>query len=558
MAKDETSVLPVSPSPGSSISSPSQSPSPLSEKNEPRAFSTLPELTPYTSYPEVAAGRDRAATAPRPGKHNPDVPLPAGILPPPFNDVHQLDGEDANVAEKPRQVAWWRRKRNRWILLGLALLALLVIIGVAVGVGVPLSRRKGDNAQGASGGGSGGSGGSGGDGQGSPPPGSGPGAGPEEPPTPLDFGTPITFSGQPEPSVCDGTVCPQSVAVAEFGSLGSSIFMFVRGSDNAIWFREIRNSAWRTSEWKNLGGKFMSQPTASSMREGRVDVFGIWDDQTTRLKTFQNGVWETEWTSLGGGNSSSPPAACSAVRDNVNVIYVGSDHAIYHKNATDGNSWAPSLAGNWEALGGSVYSSIDVGCATGSDKIQRMDIVGFGGQGSDRKMYFKRWNSTGRWQEWVGGKGPAQFKGNPTLVSTPERVDYFGVGEDGGVWTVEWTSANGYSEPLNLGGSFQSAVSAVVIDSKSRLDIVAVGNDKRLKHRGRSHGLWGTEWEDLGGSFNSAPKVVLLNSTSVGVFGIGPDGAVIHSTFTLGTGYYWGGEGQWYSDGGAMASTWYG
>jgi len=329
--------------------------------------------------------------------------------------------------------------------------------------------------------------------------------------------------------------------------------MFARGADNAIWVREIRNSAWRTSEWKSLGGKFLSQPAASSMRDGRVDVFGVWNDQTARFKTFQNGVWETEWTNL-GGDFSSPPSACGLVRDNMNVIAVGEDHAVYHKYASDGNTWGPSLAGDWESQGGLVSSSTDIGCAAVSDKVQRFDIVAYG-QGPSHGMFFKTWNSTSGWQEWAGGKGG--YKGDPTLVSTPGRVDYFGIGEDGAVWTTGWTSSGGYTEALSLGGTFESAVSALAVDSKSRLDVLAVGNDTRLKHKGRSHGLWGTEWEDLGGSFQSAPKVVLLNSTSVGVFGIGPNGVVIHSTFNLGTGYYWGGEGQWYSDGGSMASTWY-
>jgi hypothetical protein len=418
------------------------------------------------------------------------------------------------------------------------------------GIGTGLTRCSGDT-QGITGGGASGVGGDGqGTGVGSP--GSGPGAGSDEPPTPLDFGTPITFPAEPGASVCSGAVCPQTLTVAEFGS-PSNIFMFARGSDNAIWVREIRNSAWRTSEWKSLGGKFISQPAASSMRDGRVDVLGVWEDLSTRILTFQNGVWETEWTSL-GGDSSSPPSSCGLVRNQLNVIHVGPDNALYHKNATDGNTWGPSLAGKWDQLAGSVSSSLDVGCAAVSSNLQRFDIVAYG-PAPEHAMFFKRWNTTGGWQDWAGGKG--SYKGDPTVVSTPERVDYFGIGADNAVWTTGWTSSTGYSEPLSLGGSFQSAVSGIAIDAKSRLDILAVGNDTRLKHRGRSHGLWGTEWEDLGGSFNSAPKVVLLNSTSVGVFGVGLNGEMIHSTFTLGTGYYWGGEGQWYSDGGSMASSWH-
>jgi len=172
-------------------------------------------------------------------------------------------------------------------------------------------------------------------------------------------------------------------------------------------------------------------------------------------------------------------------------------------------------------------------------------------------MFFKRWNSTDGWErEWSGGKG--SFKGNPTIVSTPKEVNYFGVGEDGTMWVTSWTSAGGYKEPVSLlGGGFLSSPTAVATESMSRLDVLAIGSDTRLRHLSRLHGLWGTQWEDLGGVFNSAPKVIVLNSTSVGVFGVGPNGTIIHSTFNLGTGYLWG-AGQWYSDGGSMTSKWHG
>jgi hypothetical protein len=168
-------------------------------------------------------------------------------------------------------------------------------------------------------------------------------------------------------------------------------------------------------------------------------------------------------------------------------------------------------------------------------------------------MFFKRWNATSGWDMWRGGAGA--YRGDPTLVSTADRVDHFGIGTDAAIWHSSWTNAEGHTTAASLGGTFQSAVSAIATGD-SRLDVLAVGNDARLKHKAQMNGTWGTEWEDLGGYFNSAPKAVVLNNTVVAIFGIGPNGTIIHRTFTIGAGYVWG-SGHWYSDGGSMSSNWY-
>jgi len=115
-----------------------------SDTQSPRDFSTLPEVVPYTTFPEVVP---TTATSRVPEKADPDAPIPAGVLPPPFSEVdtgpHQLDGDETTVADSmARPVAWYHRRRNRFIVAGVVIVVLLIVIGVSVGVGVPLSRRK--------------------------------------------------------------------------------------------------------------------------------------------------------------------------------------------------------------------------------------------------------------------------------------------------------------------------------------------------------------------------------------------------------------------------------
>ncbi|KAK0638934.1 hypothetical protein B0T16DRAFT_360115, partial [Cercophora newfieldiana] len=277
------------------------------------------------------------------------------------------------------------------------------------------------------------------------------------------------------------------------------------------------------------------------MRPGRIDVFATWTDLTIRVKVFDNGVWGEEWTSLGGA-AASPPVSCSYRFNNNNVAMVGVDHAVYHKYVNDGNTWGPTLSGEWEEQGGLAWSSVDTGCA-GSQP-----------QG----MYFLRFNTSQGWDsDWSGGEG--NYRGHPTVVTTPIRTDYFGmevrlVGRDLGVtlYATGWTQQNGMENRVSLGGNSRS-VAAAFATGPNRLDVLVVGNDTRLKHRVRVGGNWGTEWEDLGGYFISAPKPIVLNDTAVAVFGIGLNGSVIHGVFLNAMqGLDWG-AGTWYDDGGDMA-----
>ncbi|KAK1750058.1 hypothetical protein QBC47DRAFT_124524 [Echria macrotheca] len=351
-------------------------------------------------------------------------------------------------------------------------------------------------------------------------------------------------------------MCPQVLASAQYATAGTStIFIFARGLDSAIWYRRADNQAWN-SDWQSLGGTFLSQPAAISVREGRVDVFGVWStDQSARFKTFQNGVWDGEWTSL-GGSCGSPPVVCSLYPGNLNVALLDNNRAVIRKNTSDGHSWEPALVDKWEPQGGKAGGSVDMACTSTIQGGMRIDMAIYG-TGSTPAMLSKRWNSTAASWEKDWGHSWGLMKGDPTVVATSDQVDYLGVGADGAVWHRSWTTADGYTKEESLGGSFQSSVSAFATGI-SRLDIFAVGTDSRLKHKTRLMGVWGTSWEDLGGYFHSAPKAVVTDipTGSVTVFGVGPDGNIIHSNFMVGAGYNWGAQ-QWYSDGGNATSSWY-
>ena len=368
------------------------------------------------------------------------------------------------------------------------------------------------------------------------------------------FGSPTSFpsspSGLPQ-SVCQETVCPQMLATAQYG-MPPTTFLFARKSDGTISYRQLEVEGWKT-EWQSLGGTFLSQPGAASMRNGRVEVFGVWNDSTMRVKTYQNGVWDKAWTSL-GGECSSPPSVCSLKTDDLNVVATA-NKSVIHKY-TDGHSWAPTLDGEWEQQMACVTSSVVAACSGGAGRL-RFDLVVYGCSTiSQYGMYYKRWNNTGGWDtSWSGGWG--SFRGDPVAVSATDATHYFGVGTDKAIWHSSWPYGGVYTAGESLNGSFQSAVFAFATGT-ARLDVLAVGLDARLRHKARLSGTWATEWEDLGGYFNSAPTAILVGSASqtVVVFGLGPNGNIIHAMWNRSSSYTWG-PGAWFSDGGSISANWY-
>ena len=272
-----------------------------------------------------------------------------------------------------------------------------------------------------------------------------------------------------------------------------------------------------------------------------------------RQKTYTDGEWDPEWRVV-GGTCLTPPVVCSVERDNMNVVLLGTNHAVVNKNTSDGKSWEPAPAADWKDLGGWAASSPDIDCTTNSKGVRRLDVVMYGGMGDNvaHGMFYRRWNSTGGWDAGWTTEGWGDFKGDPVVVSGGGYAAYLGIAkEDGAMWHRGWNEGTGFWNGQSLGGKFES-VPAAFATGTLRLDVLAVGTNGTLRHKARVDDVWG-QWEDLGGVFNSAPKVVrpvMMEGRAV-VFGVGPGGAIIHAMFVVGDKHLWGAQ-QWYSDGGVM------
>src|SRR5690349_3522301 len=86
-----------------------------------------------------------------------------------------------------------------------------------------------------------------------------------------------------------------------------------------------------TQEWTNLGGSFISAPTAAAaFGEKRIDVFGVGQDRAMYHKTWDGEVWTGEWERLGGIFSSDASAVSWGV-GRLDLFVRGADYTLRHR-----------------------------------------------------------------------------------------------------------------------------------------------------------------------------------------------------------------------------------
>ncbi|KAJ9149743.1 hypothetical protein NKR23_g4167 [Pleurostoma richardsiae] len=376
--------------------------------------------------------------------------------------------------------------------------------------------------------------------------------------TPGPFGTPTTFpaSVTSHPSSCRGTVCPSMLASARLETDDGAFFIFARGSDDALWYRQATSNGWEAS-WQHLNGSLKSQPAAVCSRTGTVNVLATWEDGSVRMRTYQDGGWDADWTSL-GGDSVNPPTVCSRGNGNLEIFATNGSNLLMHRSY-DGHTWSPSLSDDWEIWGG--YTSATAAAACGS--ADRIDVVSYGGYSN--MLHDVGWMhyTNGSWETWGGNSRPPGdlgYRGDPALVAVDDNTtSFFGIGTDKEMYHVEWSPSTNYSQVESLGGSFESAPHAFAsTSSDGRIDVLAVSTNDTLLHRARVGGSWSTDWEDLGGYLNSAPLAVNTEGNCIAVFGLGPWGRMIHGNFTMTDKVSWG-QGTWWDDGpdDDLSSDWY-
>ena len=205
-------------------------------------------------------------------------------------------------------------------------------------------------------------------------------------------------------------------AVASWGN--NRLDIFAIGTDNAMHHFVWAGGAWipPPTGWENLGGVFNSPPAVASWGNSRLDIFGVGTDNAMHHKAWNGAAWlpsKTGWDALGGGFNSTP-AVTSYGSNRLDVFGLGNNNAMYHK-AWNG-AWLPSQTG-WDALGDPFPAGVfECAPAVASWGGNNLSIIAIG---TDNAMYFKSGDGT-LW--FPSQSGWAALGGAFSLPPTPNPV----------------------------------------------------------------------------------------------------------------------------------------
>jgi len=286
-----------------------------------------------------------------------------------------------------------------------------------------------------------------------------------------------------------GSSVNSAVAVGCIDNYNQEFFM--RGPDNALWWRWVHSSAF--SGWSSLGGKLTSDPAVTCRHM---------DDGYTMIDVCARGgdgyLWEKfSWN--GGANWSNwfRPAK----------LPITSDKQLL------------------EGTGPAAYTWLD-----GSQN-------GFFITGTDHALWEMWFDSAGA-HGWLNLGG--YLTSSPAVASPTDRVvEVFAAGQSGGLWWKEYN--NGWQSWKSLGGQLASGTAPAACSWGSwpqiRFDVFVQGTTGALWHKWYTGGAW-SNWESLGGKLTSSPGAAAGRYASIDVYGRGGNGDIWVKSY---------GDGWWYS-----------
>ncbi len=261
-------------------------------------------------------------------------------------------------------------------------------------------------------------------------------------------------------SACAGPVDnPVPSGVAAVG-LGSGTAAFVRGADDAVWYRTAQ------SDWASAGGIIKYGPAVASWDGQRIDLFVVGIDGALYHRVgWPDGSW-WPWESLGGQLTASP-AVVSRATGTLDIYGRGTDGALW-RMGWDGTRWTP-----WASAGGLLASAPGVAV----DPTTARAVVGVRGiNGLEYRL---------------NDQTPGGFDGTAVpICSAPAYT----VGSDGAV-TTAYRMGNGSVavgvQPI--GGVVTSSPAAVLTPGSGEVAVFARGTDNGLWVHSGAAGAW-TSW----------------------------------------------------------------
>ncbi len=313
-------------------------------------------------------------------------------------------------------------------------------------------------------------------------------------------------------------VCSQSL---------NNLDVFVRGTDNALWWRHWSGTTgW--DAWNSLGGVLTSDPAAASNGTGNITVLARGSGGACYVRsTTDGGAHWTDWSTLGGLLlAGTGPAAYSwsipwsywdnvqqkqvtGVNQQLGVFVTGTNHQLYWMS-TDG-----TITHGWQSLGGYLTSSpaaTAVGAQQQNNAPAQGGIIDVAVRGGDGALWLREYNvqrtSTNfGWLKWISLSGKIAPGTAPAIALAsyqgPNQLDVFVKGMDGALWHQRTPSGyNLWSGWESRSGKLTSSPAATWEPGQypggTFLDVFVVGTDNALwwmwYFNGQSYATW-SAWE---------------------------------------------------------------
>ena len=308
----------------------------------------------------------------------------------------------------------------------------------------------------------------------------------------------------------------------------SRLEVFVRGTDNALWFAAQTSPGGSWTPFVSLGGIITSNPAAAVDTTGRIAVFAVGADSAvwTRSQITPRVDNYSDWTSIGGCSTSDLAVVQPNPLHATPTAYLfirGPDGALW-------SNWTNEVSGPWGAwfsLGGYLASAP----RAGANANQQATVFVRGG---DNALWYRQitsWASV-TFSDWATLGGA--MNGLASVVESDRYVMYRGM--DNAAWfildTTPFAERFGappppqWSDQASLGGDI---ISNPTMASADDLEVFGVGSD---------NGLWVTvspgngspfgPWQSLGGYIVGDPFAKRNGDGTIDVFVIGSDGALYH------------------------------
>jgi hypothetical protein len=272
---------------------------------------------------------------------------------------------------------------------------------------------------------------------------------------------------------------------------GGDLWVFARASDGEILERH-RAGDGSFTDWSSLGGNAASGPAAIGYGSS-ILVFIRGQDGAVYQSTYSNGQWSS-WGSLGGYATSAPAAEVRRGPEGiVDIAVKGGDNAIWMRSYIPGSGW-----NNWGSLGGALTSAPALNS-------QSAGIVNVWSRGTDGAVYQDAWNGSS-WSGWASLGGG--IIGAPAAVSRAENVvNIYARGGANATYSRSWTASAGWYAWALLDSAPLESAPAAGGDGPNHEWIVARGGGQVVMKEWTVNGGWGG-WNGLGPVVLPAPPPV--------------------------------------------------